>query len=102
MNFPPLDFRRVRTYPLRERPNKVHRDALAKPWRKVGSFAQFLDSLPHILVGEDFRAIVSATVTAVRQHRPVVVMMGAHPIKCGLNPVLIELMQRGAINALAT
>lgn len=102
MDFPPLDFRRIRTYPLRERDNKVHRDELARVWRKGGSFAQFLDSLPHILVGNDFRAIVAATVTAVRNRRPVVVMMGAHPIKCGLNPVLIDLMQRGVISALAT
>ena len=66
-----------------------------------GSFAQFLDSLPHILVGNDFRAIVDATVAAVRDHHPVVVMMGAHTIKCGLNPIFIDLMKRGVISAVA-
>ncbi len=101
MNFPPLDFGRIRTYPLRERDNKVNRHDLAGAWHKGGSFAQFLDSLPHILVGNDFRDIVAATATAVRNQRPVIVMMGAHPIKCGLNPVLIDLMQRGVISALA-
>jgi hypothetical protein len=101
MEFPPLDFDRIRTYPIRERPNKVHLDELARVWKGGGSFAQFLDSLPHILVGNDFRAIVDATVTAVRNQRPVVVMMGAHTIKCGLNPIFIDLIQRGVISAIA-
>jgi len=101
MNFPPLDFRRIRTYPLRERDNKVNFRDLAKTWQPGGGFAAFYDSLPHILAGNDLRAVVTATVNAVRQQRPVVVMMGAHPIKCGLNPVLLDLMQRGVIAALA-
>src|SRR5439155_13974710 len=101
MDFPPLDFRRIRTYPLRERDNKVHLAELARVWQKGGSFSQFIDSLPKILVGNDFRAIVDATVAAVRNRRPVIVMMGAHPIKCGLNPILIDLMRRGVVNAVA-
>jgi hypothetical protein len=101
MNFPPLNFNCIRTYPLRERDNKVHRDELAKPWQPGANFTAFLDSLPRILVGNDFRAIVNDTVAAVRNKRPVLVMMGAHPIKCGLNPILIDLMQRGVISALA-
>ena len=101
MNFPPLDFSQIRTYPLRERDNKVQADSLAKVWQKSGSFAQFYDSLPRILVGNNFRAIVDATVSAVRNHRPVVLMMGAHVIKCGLNPILIDLLKRGLVNAIA-
>ena len=101
MDFPPLDFRRIRTYPLRERDNKVHLEELARVWQKGGSFSQFIDSLPKILVGNDFRAIVDATAAAVRNRRPVIVMMGAHPIKCGLNPILIDLMRRGVVNAVA-
>jgi hypothetical protein len=101
MEFPPLDFDRIRTYPIRERPSKVHINELARTWKAGGSFAQFLDSLPHILVGNDFRAIVDATVTAIRNQRPVVVMMGAHTIKCGLNPIFIDLIQRGILSAIA-
>jgi hypothetical protein len=101
MDFPPLDFSRIRTYPLRERQHKVHLHELARPWTKGGSLAEFLDSLPKILVGNDFRAIVHDTVRAVRNNRPVLVMMGAHPIKCGLNPILVDLMQRGIISAIA-
>ncbi len=101
MNFPPLDFGRIRTYPLRERDNKVHRDELASPWQPGATFAAFLESLPRILIGNDFRALVTATADAVRNHRPVLVMMGAHPIKCGLNPILLDLIRRGVINSLA-
>ena len=101
MDFPPLDFSRIRTYPLRERDNKVHLDQLARVWKKGGSFAQFIDSLPRILIGNDFRAIVNATVSAMRNRRPVIVMMGAHPIKCGLNPIFVDLMKRGVISAVA-
>lgn len=102
MEFPPLDFGRIRTYPLRERESKVHRDELARVWKRGGSFAEFLDSLPKILVGNDFRAIVNATVAAVRNKKPVVLMLGAHVIKCGLNPLIIDLMQRGIVNAVAS
>jgi hypothetical protein len=101
MDFPPLDFGRIRTYPLRERDNKIHLDQLARAWNPGGSFAEFLDTLPHILVGDDFRAIVAATATAVRQQRPVIVMAGAHVIKCGLTPVLVDLMRRDIISAVA-
>ena len=101
MDFPPLDFARLRTYPLRERNNKVQSGNLAKVWLPGGSFAQFFDSLPRILAGSDFHSIVDATVKAVRNQRPVILMMGAHVIKCGLNPVLIELQRRGIVNALA-
>lgn len=101
MDFPPLDFRRIRTYPLRERDNKVRFDQFARPWQKGDRFGAFLDSLPRILVGEDFRAVVAATVTAVRTSRPVIVMLGAHVIKCGLSPVLVDLLRRGIVSAVA-
>jgi hypothetical protein len=101
MDFPPLDFARLRTYPLRERENKVHLEQFARVWKRGGSFAQFIDSLPKLLVGNDFRAVVDATVAAVKTSRPVLVMMGAHPIKCGLNPLLVDLMRRGVISAMA-
>ncbi len=101
MEFPPLDFDRIRTYPIRERPNKVHLNELAHAWKRGGSLAQFIDSLPRILAGNDFRAVVDATVAAVRQQRPVLVMMGAHTIKCGLNPIFIDLIKRGVISAIA-
>src|SRR5262249_29431051 len=65
------------------------------------SIDAFLDSLPNILVAADFRAVVDAIVDA-RAHSGVVWGFGAHVIKTGLGPVLIDLMERGFVSALAT
>ena len=98
----PVDLSRVRTVPLTARPNKVAAGAFAKPPVKGQSAADFLAGLPRLLAGDDFRALVAAIVAARRAGRPVVVGFGAHVIKCGLSPVLIDLMRRGVVTALAT
>jgi len=65
------------------------------------SFAEFLASLPHILAGQDFRDVVAAVISARQNGRPVVLALGAHAIKCGLNPVVIDLVRRRVVTALA-
>jgi deoxyhypusine synthase len=62
----------------------------------------FLDKLPDILAARDFRRVVKAIVRARHEDRPVVLSLGAHPIKVGLSPVIIDLMRRDIITALAT
>jgi hypothetical protein len=101
MKFEPLDFSRIRTYALAERANKVAVSDFAGIPVKGGTLADFLDKLPRFLAANDFRAVASAIALAVQNGRPVVVMMGAHPIKCGLNPVLVDAMRRGIIAAVA-
>jgi hypothetical protein len=98
----PLNLGLVRTVPLGQRPNKVSREKFARPARKGQSAKDFLAGLPGILAGEDFRAVAAAVADAHRRGRPVVVGLGAHVIKCGLTPVLIDLMERGIITAIAT
>ena len=98
----PVDLAQVRTIPLTTRPNKVAAAAFAKPPVKGQSAAAFLAGLPRILAGNDFRAVVAAVVEARRNGRPVVLGFGAHVVKCGLSPVLIDLMHRGVVTALAT
>jgi hypothetical protein len=97
----PIDLSRVRTIPLRTRANKVAVDRFARPVRKGQSVTDFLAGLPTILAGDDFRAVVEAIVTARRNGWPVLAALGAHVIKCGLNPVLIDLMRRGVVTAIA-
>lgn len=97
----PVDLKLVRTVPLEARPNKVALERFAKAAATGRSFREFLDSLPDILAGNDFRRIVAAIVHARGNDRPVVLAMGAHVIKCGLNPVVIDLMRRGVVTALA-
>jgi hypothetical protein len=92
------DLSRVRTVPIERRPNKVRAEEFAKPPAGSGhSFAEFLDSLPDVLVARDFARVVDAVVAAVRAGRGVVVMLGGHVVKTGCAPVLIDLMRRGVI-----
>ena len=98
---PALDFAKLRTYPVARRYSKVSTKLFAKPLRKGTSFKQFYDSLPEILAARDLRAIASAIVQAHRAHKTVLLMMGAHVIKCGLNPILIDLLERRVVTALA-
>jgi len=101
MEFPPLDFSKIRTFPRCERPSKVHVEDFAGVHEKGSSFASFLDRLPNFLVAADFKKIATAMATAVKNQRPVILMMGAHSIKCGLNPVIVDAMRRGIISAVA-
>jgi hypothetical protein len=101
MRFPPLDFSRVRTFPVADRSNKVAVESFARPHVAGSGLDAFLKNLPAFLAVEDLRSIVAAVVAAIRAGRPVVLMMGAHPIKVGLNPVLIDAMRRGLVSAVA-
>ncbi len=101
MNFEPLDFSKIRTYPVAERANKVNAASFARPHLAGGSLRDFLDGLPDFLAVQDLRKIVVAVVAAVREKRPVVLMMGAHSIKVGLNPLFVDAMRRGILNAVA-
>ena len=101
MKFEPLDFAKIRTYPVAERANKVNAEAFATPHTAGGSLRGFLEGLPDFLAVQDFRKIVTSVVKAVREQRPVVLMMGAHSIKVGLNPIFVQAMRRGILHAVA-
>lgn len=101
MKFAPLDFSKIRTYPIADRANKVAVADFAKVHEAGDSFRGFLKALPDFLAVQDFRQIVLAVANAVRNEKPVVLMMGAHSIKVGLNPVFIEAMRRGILHAVA-
>jgi hypothetical protein len=96
----PLDLSGLRTIPIRERGGKVSTEAFAKPYGGSG-IAQWLDSLPHILAADSFRAVVQALIAARARQRMILWGLGGHVIKCGLSPVLIDLMRRGYATAFA-
>jgi hypothetical protein len=99
--YPALSLKRLKTYSLKNRPSKVKRDDFARPWLPGASLPRFLDSLPRILAGQDFRSVVRAITQAKKKQKTIFWAMGAHVIKVGLNPVLIGLMEKGFISALA-
>ncbi len=100
--YEPFDLSRVQTYPLRSRPSKVRVEQFTQPPDPAGGVGDFLNRLPRILAGDDLRAVVAALATARREGRPIVWGFGGHVIKTGLAPVLIDLMRRGFVSALAT
>lgn len=99
--FTPLDFSQIRTYPLAKRTSRVRPSDFARPLPPGSTLRGFLDSLPDILAGHDLREVIRDVAEASRRGAPVVVAMGAHVIKVGLAPVIIDLMERGVLSALA-
>ena len=97
----PLDFSGLKTIPLNARGGKVRVADFAAPYRKGAGVAGWLDSMPHILAGDSLRSVVRALVTARERQRAIIWGLGGHVIKCGLAPVLVDLMQRGFATAFA-
>ncbi len=100
--YKPVSLKKIETYPLSSRKSKVDIGLAAFPHQRDASFRTFMDNLPSILAVSDLKAVVHAVVRARRHDRPVILGMGAHPVKVGLSPVIIDLMRRGIITALAT
>jgi len=97
----PLSLDGIKTYSLSERHSKVSFQDFGRSWQPGGSFREFVDRLPRILAGAALRKVAAAWVQARKQGRPVLLGMGAHPIKVGLSPVLIDLLKRGLITGVA-
>jgi len=96
-----LDFNKVKTYSIRRRRSKVDTSLLAKPLKPKASARAFLDSLPNILKVKEFREVARHVVKARRRGKPVILMMGAHVIKCGLSPLVVDLVRRRIVTAVA-
>jgi hypothetical protein len=99
--YQPIDSSRIRTRPIQARTTKVTVNDFARVYEKGTGLAGFVDRLPRILAGSDFRRVVEAMCAARSKKRALIWGLGAHVIKCGLNPVLIDLMERGFVTALA-
>jgi len=97
-----FDLSGVQTYPLKSRKSKARLEDFARPCPADVRVGAFVDSLPDILAAADFKAIVRAIVAAKEHDGGVVWGLGAHVIKTGLAPVVIDLMERGFVSAIAT
>ena len=92
----PLDLSGLHTIPIEERGGRVRVEHFAKPYS-----GSLLDSLPHILAADSFRAVLEALAAARDRKKMILWGLGGHVIKCGLAPVLIDLMRRGFATAFA-
>ena len=97
----PLSLEGVSTYPLRSRPSKVSTEDFARPVVAEASLQDFLRSLPNILAVRSLREIAAQIRRARALQRPIIWGIGGHVVKTGLAPVIIDLMRRGFVTALA-
>lgn len=97
----PLGLSAVSTYPLASRQSKVSLDDFAKPMHEDASVQNFLASLPNILAVQNLRQIAARMRRAQELRKPIIWGIGGHVIKTGLAPVIIDLMQRGFVSAIA-
>ncbi len=99
--YQPVDLSKIKTYSAKKRPTKVNLGSFAKPAGKNISFKRFYADLPQFLGANSLKAVVKAIVTAHKKGRPVIIGMGAHVIKVGLSPLIIDLMKKGVVNCVA-
>jgi hypothetical protein len=97
----PIDLSGLKTISLAERGGKVRQADFARVYEPGRGITGLLESLPHILAGDTLRAVVDSIAAARARQKPVIWGMGGHVIKCGLAPVLIDLMRRGFATAFA-
>lgn len=96
-----MDLSKLKTYSIKNRRSKVNEKLFAKPLKRGASFRAFFDSLPDILKAKDIKEVVDAVLRARRKKKPVLFLMGAHVIKCGLSPLVIELVERDVLTGVA-
>lgn len=102
MKFQPLDPTRARTQKLASLSRLVQRGSHAAEVKAGASFRDFLDSLPSALAAADLRDLAVRIATANRQSRLFLLMMGAHPIKVGLGPIICGLLRDKILSAIST
>ena len=99
--YAPIDTKGVKTYSIKGRKSKVSVRDLGTPVSNGATFQGFFDSLPNMLGAADLRAVASAIVKSHRAGHLVALGMGAHVIKVGLTPLIVDFMERGIINTVA-
>jgi deoxyhypusine synthase len=97
----PISLDKVKSYPLADRKSLVKMEDFARPWKPGGSLRDLLESFPEILAGKDFIEIVRRIAVAHKKGKKIMLAMGAHVIKVGLSPVIIDLLERGVLSSVS-
>lgn len=103
-DYDPIDLRGLRTYPLASRPSKVTVRDFARPLSpaEAAQVMGLVESLPQLLAADSLRAVATAVKAARAGGRAIIWGIGGHVVKTGLAPILIDLMRRGYVTAIAT
>jgi arginine dihydrolase ArgZ-like protein len=97
----PISLDNVRTYALASRPSKVTIADFAKPVSEASSLQDYLASLPNLLAVQNLRELARRIHRAHQLKKPIIWGIGGHVIKTGLAPIIIDLMKRGFVTAIA-
>ncbi len=97
----PIDLTAITTYELASRPSKVTVDDFATAPAENDSMRGFLAKLPNILAVRSMRDLADRVRRARDLGKPIIWGLGGHVVKTGLTPILIDLMDRGFVTALA-
>lgn len=92
-----LNIKKVKRYPLEKRKSKVGINMFAVPVER-----DIVKMMPDILAGKNFKKLIKKIIKAKKNSKPIIFMFGAHVIKCGLSPIVIEMMREGFITAIST
>ena len=96
-----IEIEKIKTTSIKDRESKVSIEQVARPVIAGSKLQTFFKCLPQVLAAHDFGELVSRIVRAVHSGKPVLFMMGAHVIKVGLSPIIIDLMEKGVISGIA-
>jgi len=99
--FQPINLEKIKTYELVSRPSKVTVEDFAKPIAGEDSLKSFLDKLPNILAVQSLREIANQIRRAKDLNKPIIWGIGGHVVKTGNSPIIIDLMRRGFVSAIA-
>ncbi|MCX6557147.1 MAG: hypothetical protein NTW95_06910 [Candidatus Aminicenantes bacterium] len=97
-----MNKKNLKTVSIKDRPSLVHLSDFPKPYLAGADFNSFIASLPPFLAAKDLREFAGRLGDARKKNKPIIWGMGAHVVKLGLSPLIIDLMQRGWISAIAT
>jgi deoxyhypusine synthase len=96
-----IDVNKIKTYPISERKNKAEISKMGKTIERGSTMRDFIASLPQYLKADDLISIAKHIITARKGERAVILGMGAHPIKVGLSPLIIDLIKSNIVTALS-
>jgi hypothetical protein len=99
-NYKQIDLKKVKTNSIKQRKSKITPADFAKIFDPPKeSFSTFLKSFPNILCAKDFNDLIKDIIEAQNKNKPVVALLGAHVIKVGLSPIIIDLIKNKIITS---
>jgi len=99
--FDEIDLSGVRKNSIKSRKSKVNVQDFCKVFKKSANFSEFIESLPNILYGKKFKEFIDLSAAAIKENKNFIVMMGAHIVKVGISPLIIEMVNKKIIKTIA-